>query len=626
MISTPEPMRQPRCRLRLLAALVLAAALPSAAGAGEEARGFVRQAHAALARSDGIAAEMALRKALAAGLPREAVAARMGEALLDQGKLDKARGWLVPARFTAAEAPHGWRVLGRVEQAAGNLVAAGRAYDQALRLAPNDSRLWVDIARLRYAGGQQIQAIAAADHALSLDPDNVRALEFRGLVVRDSLGLVPALPWFEAGLKLRPDDLSVLGEYAATLGELGRARAMLVVTRRMIELDPRSPRAWFLQAVLAARAGNHPLARGLLARTGTALADMPAALLLQGVLELEAGNTNLAVELLDRLARRQPHNRTARLLLARAIDAAGNRRQLAETFAADAARADASPWLLTLVARAHEDLGERDKAAPLLERAAAAGAPPVVAIAEAAPLGVLAPRYAEDPGGAASAEPYLRALLAAGRPAEAGAIAERLFALAPGSGATAALAGDLRMAGGDPAGAVEAWRRAAAVRLDDNLMLRLVAVYRQVGRADDARRLVDGVLAARPRNRTALRLAAGFAAERDDWPRAAGLLGWLAENGAGSDARLMADLALARLRSGDGKGALLAGEQAFRLQPAARPGAEAWGMALAFAGGNDALAGALLARPTEAAGPAGPVLQEARTLLARRRGQGAPAR
>ncbi len=69
-------------------------------------------------------------------------------------------------------------------------------------------------------------------------------------------GLVASLPWFEKGLKAAPDDLSLLGEYAATLGEIGRAKDMLRVTRHMIELDGENPRAFYLQAVLAARAGN----------------------------------------------------------------------------------------------------------------------------------------------------------------------------------------------------------------------------------------------------------------------------------------------------------------------------------------------------------------------------------
>ena len=589
MTCTPDkPWRQ---RLLPVLALVLAAG----AGASDAAPGaydaYVAQAHAALARGDGIAAEMALRKALGAGLPRDAAAARMGEAYLDQADFKRAREWLAPRKFTPAEAPHGYRVLGRLEMAEGNLAAAGAALDAALRLTPEDSRLWVDIARLRYAGGQHLQAIEAADKAVQLDPANVRALEFRGLLVRDQYGLAAALPWFERALKLKPDDTALLGEYAATLGELGRAKQMLTVTRRIIELEPRNPRAFFLQSVLAARAGNTPLARRLLARAGANLSGVPAALELQGLLELEAGNANLAVELLGLLSRRQPQNRTARQLYARAVNALNDPRQLVSQFAGDAARQDASPWLLTLVARAYEDLGERDRAAPLLDRAARAGPVPILAVAEPDPIGVLALRYADAPGDVSAAVPYVRQLLAGGQLAQAVAIAEKVRSVVPGSADAQLFAGDLRMARGDYAGAVEAWRMAGAVRLGDALMLRLVDASLRSGRADQAETLVRAVLVNTPRSRAALRLAAGLAARDGDWAGAARMLRYLVRTGGSADARLQADLAFALERSGETGAAIEAGETAYRLQRASVTGTKAWGTALGRS--NQGLANAL---------------------------------
>ena len=78
--------------------------------------------------------------------------------------------------------------------------------------------------------------------------------------------------------------------------------------------------------------------------------------------------------------------------------------------------------------------------------------------------------------------------------------------------------------------------------------------------------------------------------------RAARLLGYLADGPAGRDARLQADLALARLRGGDPHGARLVAERAYRLQRGAAVGAQAWGMALAGSAADRPLAGALLAK------------------------------
>ena len=558
--SPPTPDRRAR---GLLAALLLGLSCGSFATAASPSDPMA-EARAALARGDGIAAEMALRKAMAAGASRLSVAARMGEAYLDQGDYVRARQWLGPGQFAPDEEAHGFRVLGRLEMAQGNLPAAGRAFDRALQRTPGDSRLWVDIARLRYAGGEQVQAIAATDRAVALDPANVRALEYRGLLVRDSAGLVAALPWFEAGLKLKPDDLALLGEYAATLGELGRARQMLTVTRRMLELDPRSSRAFFLQAALAARAGDVALARGLMARAGAA-AETPAGLLLLGTLELDAGNANHAAELLGQLSRLQPDNRLARLLLARAVDASGDRRALVDGFEAEALRPDASPYLQTLVARALEDLGQRERAAPLLDRAARAGAVPVLPLAA---------------GSGTDEATRIRQLLAAGQLAEAEGIAVRLRDTAPGSADAQRLYGDVRMARGDLAGAVAAWRIAAGVALSDDLLLRLVDACLKAGRADEAERLVGTVLASSPRDRTALRLAAGLAARRGDWPRSAAALDYLARTGSAGDARVLSDLAFARLNLNELVQAREAAEAAFRLQRASPQSSRALGLVL----------------------------------------------
>ncbi len=330
------------------AALLLAAALP-VAGSTPALDGLRGKARAALDRGDGIAAEVPLREAVRNGTPADAVRDLVGEALLLEGDRTEARRWLTEGAFAPDTAGNGWRVRGRLELAEGNLQRAAQAFDQALRFTPDDVGLWVDIARLRFSGGEQAQAIGAADHAVRLDPNNVRALELRGMLVREQYGLRAALPWFEAGLRIAPNDKALLGEYAATLGDLGQYRAMLAVCRKLIEVDPKNARALYLQAVLAARAGKTELARSILLRTGSALRDMPAAIQLNGILEYRAGNVNLAVEYFDRLSRMQPDNLEAQKMLARALDRQGDYRQILDRFEIVARQPWASPYMLALV-------------------------------------------------------------------------------------------------------------------------------------------------------------------------------------------------------------------------------------------------------------------------------------
>ncbi len=580
-----------RRRGLLFAPLALIAAVAGAAPGDDD----VAAAQQALARGDGLGAEIALKRALDAGIARSAVAAAMGKAMLDQGDRRKAREWLGKAEFSGGSEVYGYRMLGLLERQEGNLSAAGNAYNRALAIAPDDSMLWVDIARLRYAGGEQVQAVGAADEALKHDPENIRALEMRGQLVRDQFGPVAALPWLEAGLARAPDDVDLLGEYAATLGEAGRAADALTVARRLTELSPDNPKALFIQAVMAARAGNYPLAKGILDRIEGSFRNSPAALLLTGALEIEDANPNIAVEALEQLARLQPANPRAQVLLARALYDAGELEDLTRRFTPLAERPGASPYLLTLLARAYEDQGQRDRAAPLLDRAAAD-------LPELAPVAEL--------GGNGDVASQLRGLLTSGQNGQAVAVAERLRAARPGFSPAQSFAGDAQLAFGRPGDALDRYRQAAEIRFNDDLLLRTLLAMVRSGQAQGTGELLAGFLANNPQSRTGARLASGLAAQNGNWDLAREILEGLRARGGGSDVRLLCDLSLAQLRGGDAAAAVETAEQAYRLQPASAVATLALGTALAEAGQRPRAARSLLLK-ARAIGGSNPLLEEA---------------
>jgi cellulose synthase operon protein C len=494
----------------------------------------------------------------------------MGEALLAQDAPEKAREWLEPGAFAPESAARGFRKLAELHRRDGDLAAAGEAFDRALAITPRDAAMWIEIARLRYAGGEHMLALDAGEYALKLDPGEVRALEFKGQVMRDREGLAAGLPWFERALRRAPRDLSVLGEYAATLGDLGQAKKMLAVTRQMLAIAPGNPRAFFLQAVLAARAGKIELSRSLYARTKDEFAETPAGLLLEGLLQMGSGNYGLAADVLGKLVRAQPANARAALLLARANALAGENGLVIHDMAAAAGRPEASPYLLTLVARAHEANGRRDLAAPLLDRAALARRPEVY------------PTSSEVGG-----------LLAAGQAAAARALADKSLAAHPGSAFDQMIAGDVRLAVGDGAGAFDHYRHAAYVRMSESLMLRMVAALLRTGQGDVAAATLDGFRAANPNGRMAARIAAGEAARASDWTRARRLIEPFAA--VSQDPALLADLALAQLRLGDPQVAEATARRAYALQRSNSAAAAAWGLSLDTVG-QRSRAQALLAK------------------------------
>ena len=361
--------RRPRYWI-FAAGLLLAALIAPAAADSRAVDQALARARAALAAADGIAAEARLREARRAGAGDDVLRAAMGEALLAQGDLVRARQWLAPARFSPATRGRGFRLLGQLELREGRLAQAGAAFDQALAIAPADAGLWTDIARLRLAGGEDQGALQAAERAVALGPRNVGALRLRGELVRRQQGYAAALPWFDAALRIAPGDPSLLAERAATLAELGRYGEALAAMRAAPRGAPGDPRLIFQQAVIAARGGNRSLARRILARAGKGLDDLPGALLLSAALELDAGNLNAATAAADRVLRRQPANAAAQDLLAQAMARRGDAEAVLARFAAVAEGGGASVYLTSIVARAFEETGRRDRAVALLTVAA----------------------------------------------------------------------------------------------------------------------------------------------------------------------------------------------------------------------------------------------------------------
>lgn len=492
-----------------LAALSLAVLALAGPAAGAAKLDDLRaKAQAAIERRDPVSAEVMLRGAIRGGADEDALRAHLGAALLAQGDRAEARKVVDGGSFAPGTAALGWRVRGQIALAEGNLRGAANAFDEALKANPADADLWVAIASLRFSGGEQLQSIEAAERAVALDPQNARALAFRGLLIREQFGLAASLPWFEAGLKARPDDPALLGEYAATLGDMGQYRAMLIVCRKLAQVDPKNPRPAYLQAVLAARAGQTNLARTILQRTGGAFRDMPAAILLTGVLEYRAGNINVAVEQLDRLVRMQPDNLEARQMLLRALVRQGSDQSITARFAGDAARPWATPYTLRLVGESWRRMGQKALAAELFERAAQPAAHGPAALP--APFGtdVLAAAYADAPGQAHTAVPYIRALLRDDRKDEAQAAADRLRNANPGAAEAHLLAGDVRILRGDAAAALADYQRGAAIRFNEPVLRRMDAALRTLGRGREADAMTSRYLAQNPQSLVAMKLLA----------------------------------------------------------------------------------------------------------------------
>jgi tetratricopeptide (TPR) repeat protein len=514
---------------------------------------------------DGIGAEKAFQQALKDGMPREEIAAFMGEAELLQGQLAEAREWLAKGEFADEHRSRGYHMLAKLEMREGNLPAAGQAFDQALKTNLDDPELWVDIGRLRYIGGEQVQAIDAAVRAVELGPQNANALHFRGQLVRDAQGMAAALPWFEAALKLEPDNPLMLTDLAATQGELGQAKAMLSTIRRLAKVDPGNRQSVFMQAVLAARAGKTALARSLLQRSGNIDRELPAAMLLSGAIDLQNGNYASAAQTLDKLAKKQPENKRVQVLLARALALGGNDRELVHRYGDLALRPSASPYLMELVGRAYEQLGDRKAAAFFLDRAAQPRSNNLIAM-QGSEARAIAARRAGASGDATLA--LVRELIVSGQTGEALERSERFWKQFNGSADASSLAGDAQLVRLNAQAALQRYETSAKVRRPWHLARRMVMTYRAIGQWAKAEALVADYLRGDPGNVEATSLMATALADAQKWQASAMLLDHAIAQGGSRHPSLVALRARVALALGDRPSALAFAEQAYAMQPA----------------------------------------------------------
>ncbi|QDZ06662.1 tetratricopeptide repeat protein [Sphingomonas panacisoli] len=547
-------------------------------------------AHAMLARTylalgDGIGAEAELGRAAANGFNMTRGHQMLAQAWLLQG--DAKRALAEAAKADPRFGGYAARVTAKALALQNKSPDAIALLGELLNADPGNSYGWSDLARIRYNTGDVAGAAANAQRAVALDPNNLEALTLRGELMREQYGLGAALPWFEGALKRDAYYYPALIEYAATLGDMGRYNDMLDATRKALAAQPGNPQALYLQAVLAARAQNYDLARGLMQRTGGAVDDLPGGLLLGGTLDYQAGAYEQAIDKWRELVGRQPMNVTARRLLGAALLRSGDAKGALDVLRPVALRGDADSYTLALVGRAFEANGERDWAAKYLDRAAwpaTAGATP---FGSDDGLAVLANAAANDPGNPVAMVGMIRGLIDAGQASNALDRAKALAAASPGAPAAHLLVGDTLMTMSRYGEAADAYRRAADIKFDEATMLRAVDALDNAGRRPEASRVLALFLGQHPENIPALRLAAHWQIAAGDWDGAIGTLEDLRSRVGSRDVGLLAELAYANIGAQNVDDALDYGAAAYEIAPMSPAATDAYGWAFYAAGDSD---------------------------------------
>ncbi len=516
---------------------------------------------------DGLGAEAALDAARAAGGSEEELRPLFAKAAAMQGDADRALAIMANGPIASEMNGEAAWIAGSIYLDRGDLDSARNALDIAVRSLPRKSGLWVDVARFRSANAEALGARDAIDFAIELDKGNSQALAFKANLVRTQAGLRASLPWYDAALVADPDNVSALIDRAATLGDLGRYKDMLVAVRRAAELAPRDPRPYFLQAVLAARADNFLLARSLLQRTRGLLNSQPSFLLVSAIVELQLGGESVAADLSEKLLDQQPNNMTARRLLAVANWASGDPDGAEEALAPLVARADADSWSLQLAARVAAELGKPTDAAFFLARGASLQRGEAEPFALANRYGQLTADATSNPLDPSVVIPAIAAELAGGQTKSALARAEKLRVVNRGVTEAQLLVGDAAMASGDMTTAILAYRAARDLDASERTTLRLANAQRRAGDVAGSGATILALRDSEPSSIAADRLAGHLAMDLEHWDDAISHFERVRERIGNRDVVVLRELALAWSAKGDDARALQFIALAYRLQP-----------------------------------------------------------
>lgn len=247
-------------------------------------------------------------------------------------------------------------------------------------------------------------------------------------------------------------------------------------------------------------------------------------------------------------------------------------------------RDDADGYSLGLAAQAADATGDRVGAAELRDRARIGSADAAASFSPADTLGVLTAGAMQAQTDPTYALGLMRGQIAASNLAGAAAQARALVVAAPGAPAARVALGDVFAAGNHYPEAAAAYARAADLRFDEPIMLRLVDALGRVGRQRDAVGTIALYLSQNPQSIVARRLQGHLQVSAGQWDDAIETLEGVRRAIGNRDGAVLADLARAYAGGGDGDVARSYGRAAHALRPMNADAADAYGIALAAAG------------------------------------------
>jgi len=333
---------------------------------------------ALLANGEAAAAEIAITESLRLGVNRAEVAITLAQALLAQGKQNQ---MLEQARLSPAGLPPGTRYQLLLLRASaysdlGDPANALRTLEEARGLDASAADSWVAEVPLRLRSHQFREAVMAADKALALNPRSPEALYQKGSIAHQQANPKAALSAYDQALQIEPGHVEARVARAGLYVDLGRDADAAADVVELQKRSPGEPRAAYLKALLAERAGDAAAARAAL-REVVGLLDpvppdfiryRPQLQLLNGLSHFGLGEWIKAKPYLESFYRNQPGSPVSKLL-GRIYVQEKNPDRAVDVLEAYLRSYPGDGQALTLLAGAHLAKGRHSKATALMQQA-----------------------------------------------------------------------------------------------------------------------------------------------------------------------------------------------------------------------------------------------------------------
>lgn len=162
----------------------------------------------------------------------------LAQALILDGRADKARKVLSNYLKRNASDEIGWYLLGQCEMVSGHLLEAEDATSQAIVIAPDIARNRSQRAAIREKRGNLIGAIDDYQAILQRNPDSIETLVNISVPLARQLRSGEALKAVTQAVQMAPDHIGAKQRLGLHLLEVGRTAEALEAFRDVLRLDP----------------------------------------------------------------------------------------------------------------------------------------------------------------------------------------------------------------------------------------------------------------------------------------------------------------------------------------------------------------------------------------------------